>query len=288
MWSHIAEPIAEPKAAAGRGRFFAWRVAQPRGLALLLVAATALVALPARAKDPGQDTADRLMQAMGGKARFDADRFLTFRFVVERDGKEVASYDHAWDRFTGRYRLDGLKDGKPLRVLFNVNDRKGRVWLDGTELAPDAAKPYLDMAYERFINDSYWLLMPWKWLDPGVTLHDEAPHVVNGETCDVVSLTFGSVGLTPKDCYWAFVSQKDGLIKQWEFLLQKEDGSPGTGEHTTFTWEDWRDAGDGLLFSRKRVKVGPGPELAILFPEVKISSTVDESVLSPPPPSAAR
>lgn len=270
-------PFAEPR-----------MIARPGRMALLVLAGATVIALSAQAKGTAQDTANRTMQAMGGKARFDADRFLTFRFAVERDGKEVASYSHAWDRFTGRYRLDGQKDGKPLRVLFNVNDRQGRVWLDGSELAPDAAKPYLEMAYERFINDSYWLLMPWKWLDPGVTLHDAAPRAVSGESCDVVSLTFGAVGLTPKDCYWAFVSQKDGLMKQWEFLLQKDDGSPGTGEHTAFTWEDWQDAGDGILFSRKRVKVGPGPELAILFPEVKISNTVDESVFAPPAPSPPR
>ena len=255
--------------------------ANPR-LAVWLALVFALAAPAASAKNEPTEMAHKVMEAMGGKKTFDADRFLTFRFVVEQDGKELAAYDHAWDRYTGRYRLDGMKDGKPLRVIFNVNDRQGRVWLDGTELEGDTAKPYLDMAYERFINDTYWLLMPWKWLDPGVTLHDEGERTVDGEEYDVVSLSFGNVGLTPKDRYWAYVSGKDGLMKRWEFVLQKEDGSPGTGEPTMFTWEDWRDAGDGLLFSRKRMKVGPGPSLGILFPEVKISKTVDESAFLPP------
>jgi hypothetical protein len=256
-------------------------IADPRP-AVLLALLFALAAAPAAAKDEPAEVAHKVMEAMGGKSTFDADRFLTFRFVVEKDGKELASYDHAWDRYTGRYRLDGTKDGKPLRVIFNVNDRQGRVWLDGTELEGDAAKPYLDMAYERFINDTYWLLMPWKWLDPGVALHDEGERNLDGEEYDVVSLSFDKVGLTPKDRYWAYVSDKDGLMKRWEFVLQKDDGSPGTGAPTMFTWEDWRDAGDGLLFSRKRVKMGPGPSLAILFPEVKISKNVDESAFAPP------
>ena len=89
-----------------------------------------------------------------------------------------------------------------------------------------------------------------------------------------------------KDRYWAYVSDKDGLMKRWEFVLQNDDGSPGTGEPTMFTWEDWRDAGDGLLFARKHVKMGPGPSLAILFPEVKISKKVDESAFAPPTGSA--
>jgi hypothetical protein len=256
-------------------------IVEPRRAAGMLLA-LALIAGPAWAKNEPADMAHKVMDAMGGKAKFDADRFLTFRFVVERDGKELASYDHAWDRYTGRYRLDGSKDGKPLRVVFNVNDRHGRVWLEGAELDSTQAKPYLDMAYERFINDSYWLLMPWKWLDPGVTMHGEGERKVDGEAYEVISLSFDNVGLTPKDRYWAYVSEKDGLMKRWEFVLQKDDGSPGTGDPTMFTWEDWRDAGDGLLFSRRRVKMGPGPSLAILFPEVTISKTVDESAFAPP------
>ena len=260
-------------------------IAEPRRATLALLPLL-FIALPASGKDEMAEMAHKVMDAMGGKGKFDADRFLTFRFVVEKDGKELAGYDHAWDKYTGRYRLDGTKDGKPLRVVFNVNDRQGRVWLDGTELEGDKANPYLDMAYERFINDTYWLLMPWKWMDPGVTLHDEGERKLDGEEYDVVSLSFGEVGLTPKDRYWAYVSDKDGLMERWEFVLQNEDGSPGTGEPTMFTWEDWRDAGDGLLFSRKHVKMGPGPSLAILFPEVKISKNVDESAFAPPAGSA--
>ena len=259
-----------------------WSVIAKPGRSARIASFLLIIALPAYAKNDMTEMADKVMDAMGGKKKFDADRFLTFRFVVEKEGKELASYDHAWDRYTGRYRLDGTKDGKALRVLFNVNDRQGRVWLDGTELEGDKAKPYLDTAYERFINDSYWLLMPWKWLDPGVTLHDEGEQKLDGEEYDVVSLSFDNVGLTPKDRYWAYVSDKDGLMKRWQFVLQNDDGSPGTGDPTMFTWEDWRDAGDGLLFSRKHVKMGPGPALAILFPEVTISKTVDESAFAPP------
>ena len=261
-----------------------WSVIVESLYALWAIVALSLAWTPAATSGKTtRETAEQLMERMGGKANFDAHRFLTFRFVVERDGKPIASYDHAWDRTTGRYRLEATKDGKPLRVLFNVNDRQGRVWLDWTELEAQEAEAYLDMAYERFINDSYWLLMPWKWLDPGVTMTNEGERTLDGEAFDVVSLGFGdNVGLTPKDRYWAFVSEKDGLMKRWEFLLQQEDGSPGTGAPTAFSWEDWREAGDGLLFSRRKIKIGPGPALSILFPEVAISRKVDEPVFVPP------
>jgi len=256
-------------------------IADPRRRALSLLTLL-MIAVPACAKDDTTEWANAVMKAMGGKDTFDADRYLTFRFVVERDGKQLASNDHAWDRYTGRYRLDSQKDGKPVRVIMNVNDRQGRVWVEGKEVEGDATKPYLEMAYGRFINDSYWLLMPWKWLDPGVTLHDEGERNVDGADYHVVSLSFGNVGLTPKDRYWAFISKKDGLMRRWEFVLQNDDGSPGTGAPTPFTWEDWKDGGDGLLFCRKHVKIGSGPALAILFPDVKISKDVDESAFTPP------
>jgi hypothetical protein len=228
--------------------------------------------------------ADRLEAAMGGRARFDAHRFLKFRFAVERDGKEAGSWLHYWDRATGRYRLEGRKDSHPLLVLFNVNDRQGEVWLDGAKLDPEAAKPHLEEAYGRFINDSYWLLMPWKWRDPGVTLHYEGERTVEGELFDVVSLTFQGVGLTPNDHYWGIVSKKDGLLKRWEFVLQTEEGAPGTGEPAAFSWEEWQVVGEGLLLSCKKAKLGSEPALAIVFPVLDMAKAIDDSVFAPPPP----
>lgn len=254
-----------------------------------ILALGSLLAPVARAEsDPrALGVADRLEEAMGGRARFDAHRFLQFRFVVERDGKEVAAWLHFWDRATGRYRLEGRADGHPLRVLFNVNDRRGEVWLDGVRLDAEAAKPHLEAAYGRFINDSYWLLMPWKWRDPGVTLGYEGERTVDGEAFDVVSLSFENVGLTPKDRYRGFVSRTDGLLKRWEFVLQTKDGAPGTGEPVAFSWEEWKEVGEGLRLSRDKGKLGSGPAIAIRFPLLEMATTVDDSVFTPSPPADA-
>jgi hypothetical protein len=48
-------------------------------------------------------------------------RQFQFDFVVEREGKRVASFSHVWDRYTGDYRLTGTeKTGAPYVVYFNV------------------------------------------------------------------------------------------------------------------------------------------------------------------------
>ena len=87
----------------------------------------------------------------------------------------------------------------------------GRSWLDGEELEGSDVKKALDRAYGRFINDTYWLLMPAKMQDPGVNLASEGEAAKDGKTYDVVRLTFGEgVGLTPQDTYWAYVSKASG------------------------------------------------------------------------------
>jgi hypothetical protein len=67
-------------------------------------------------------------------------------------------------------------------------------------------------AYATFINDMYWLFMPWKWMDMGVNLKYLGQKPLGQETYDVVQLTFGKVGLTPGDMYHAYVSPKNHLI----------------------------------------------------------------------------
>ena len=57
--------------------------------------------------------ADRVMQALGGEAAWNATRYLRFDFAVDRGGKTVIRRAHAWDKWTGRYRVEGKdKDGR--------------------------------------------------------------------------------------------------------------------------------------------------------------------------------
>jgi len=259
-----------------------------------LVLSAALVLLgsvnASAASDPeAVAVAGRLMEAMGGREVFDAQRTIVFRFTVVREGEQLSDWVHVWDRPTGRYRLEGeTSDGEFVRVLFNVNTKEGEVWLNENTLSGEDAAAWLERAYGRFINDTYWLLMPWKWLDPGVNLAYEGEKTVEGRTYDVVRLTFGDVGLTSNDVYWGYVSRETGLMDRWEYLLQDKEGNPGTGEPTAWRWEDWEDTGSGVLLATVKRLQGSDADIAITHPLARTSPDAAEEALHPPPPPAAR
>lgn len=235
-------------------------------------------------KDPrAVEIAERMMEAMGGREAFEAQRLLHFVWIVERGDEEVSHYRHWWDRPTGRYRLEGKsREGVDFRVVFDVDDRTGKVWADGSLLEGEEAQKYLGMAYGRFINDTYWLLMPWKWLDPGVTLHYEGERRMGGEDYDVVRLSFDDgVGITSGDRYWAFVSRKTGLMHRWEYVLQKQDGSPGDAAPTVWTWKDWQDVGGGVRLSTRKEMEGGEQPFTIRFPTVTLSPEAPDQIFNP-------
>jgi hypothetical protein len=226
---------------------------------------------PSFAAEPAPEAvslAHRTMAAMGGEDRWRAARLLRFDFTSVRDGQPGALYSHWWDRQTGDYRLEGVdKEGNPYRVLFDVGDRTGRAWSGGRELAGDELGRMLEMAYGRFINDSYWLLMPWKWLDPGVRLGHEGRRAVDGAEYEVVTLAFeDGVGLTSRDRYWVLVSPESGRVARWEYVLQDQEGRPGQGEPTAWAWEEWKPTAAGIELATVRRRIGPGPAVQIRFP----------------------
>ena len=147
----------------------------------------------------------------------------------------------------------------------------GRSWLDGEELEGSDVKKALDRAYGRFINDTYWLLMPAKMQDPGVNLGSEGEADKDGKTFDVVRVTFGQgVGRTPQDTYWAYVSKDSGLMERWEFVLTGQEAK----DRAAFTWTDWQTVG-GVRLSLE--KSAPGGSTVIRFEHVSGSGSADNA-----------
>lgn len=185
--------------------------------------------------------AERLLEALGGRQAFEGTRFLRFNFFGFRT--------HHWDRHTGRYRLEGRnRAGEAYVVLFDTDSKDGRAWKDGAEIAGEAKAEMLKMAYGAFINDTYWLLMPYKLLNPGVTLRDAGQETIDGTTYDVVKLTFDSVGLTPGDSYWAYLDPQSGLMERWAYHLESWEADR---PKTHWKWLEWQRYGDILLSSRR-------------------------------------
>ena len=206
-----------------------------------------LMASPASADDRAMQLAERVMAALGGEEAWAETRFIQFNFFGART--------HHWDRHTGAHRLEGkTRDGDHYVVLHNVNSRKGEAFLNGELLTGDSAKEWLERAYGAWINDTYWLVMPYKLRDPGVHLSHDGEEDIDGQTYDKLLLTFDRVGLTPGDRYWAYIDRESGLMRRWAYHLQGwgEDRAP-----TAWDWLDWKSYGDIMLSSR-RVKVDDG------------------------------
>ena len=215
--------------------------------------------------------AERVSQALGGEAAWNATRFLRFDFAVEAEGQVRFSRAHTWDKWTGRYRLQGkTKEGQAFVVLMNVNTKQGAAWVDGQAVEGEALKKQLENGYAAWVNDTYWLIMPYKLRDPGVSL----AHVGQEAGCDKILLTFDGVGLTPKDRYWVWVNQKTGLVDRWDFVLK---GEPGPA--TTFEWKGWKAFGKIQLADDRR---DPKSGRRIFFPVLETPASVEDAVFAQP------
>jgi hypothetical protein len=177
--------------------------------------------------------ADEVMEALGGRPAWDRTRFITWSFFGRRT--------HVWDKHTGNLRFD---DGETL-VLMNLRSRQGRAWKQGDEVEdPADLQELLHAAESAWINDSYWVFMPYKLKDTGVTLK----HVGEGSTeagseADVLELTFKGVGRTPENKYHVYVDKQSRLVTQWDFYPKAADPEP----RFRSPWKDWQASGEILL-----------------------------------------
>lgn len=202
---------------------------------LLFIALGALLPAQTDKRDPkAEEVAAAMMKAMGGEHAWKAAHFIRYDFKVTRGGKQVVNRSHLWDKWGGRYRLETkTKDGKSEVVLFtNVNDKQGGVYRDGAKLEGADADKALQSAHGAYINDMYWLAMPWKWMDPGVNVKYVGPQKRGKDEYEVVQLTFSQVGLTPGDTYRAFISKASNLMTYWEYTLQNKNKGAWDWQYT--------------------------------------------------------
>ncbi|QJD79196.1 hypothetical protein [Spirosoma rhododendri] len=179
--------------------------------------------------------ADAVMQAMGGRKAWDNTHLIAWNFFGAR--KLV------WDKWTGDVRVDNLRNDQT--VLLNINNNKGRVFRNGAELTdPDSVAKYVKAGKDAWINDSYWLVMPFKLKDSGVTLKylGEDP-TKDGKPADVVQMTFKNVGNTPDNKYKIWIDKGSHLVTQWAHYPKFTDEQP----RFTLPWADYQRHGEILL-----------------------------------------
>ena len=124
--------------------------------------------------------ADSVMAAMGGREAWDNTRYIAWNFFGRRT--------HVWDKWTGNLRFEP-QAGKV--ILMNINTKEGRVFQNGEEVTDaEAVAGDLDAGYKAWVNDSYWLAMPYKLKDTGVTLkYVGAGELDDGRAGQILQLT---------------------------------------------------------------------------------------------------
>ena len=188
--------------------------------------------------------------AMGGMTNYNNTKFIQWDF-----GKRKLF----WNKWTGDVRVENPEANQT--ILVNVNTLKGKVYENGALVEDDAkSNKLLQQAKNWWINDSYWLVMPWKLQDPGVTLkYIKTEQLSDGNTADVLQMTFSAVGVTPDNKYWIYVDQKEHLVKQWSYFKSFNDPEP----KFTLAWDNYQKSGN-ILLSFDRSKGAGGPKNVVV------------------------
>jgi len=232
----------------------------------------------AQVQESGQDQAavlaEQVMTAMGGWDHWNATRYLGFAFF--------GFGSHVWDRYTGRYRVSWTDRESEQNhvILMNLNTMEGTVYIDGGEVT-DAEKreQFLERGKRAWINDAYWLLMPYKLQDPGVHLTYDGEEVLDGVVYDKLHLRFDDVGVTPDDEYWAYINRDTHLMDRWVYLLQLREGQEER-RRGEWKWNSWKQYGNIMLSAEREDMDGQKRS----HEEVAVYEQVDDAVFTSPAP----
>ena len=191
------------------------------------------------------EIADSVVLAMGGRENYDNLRYLAWNFFGARD--------LIWDKKTDRVRID--IPAQKTTYLVNVSTMEGKAKVNDMEVTqPDSLQKHMQIAKEIWINDSYWLVMPFKLKDSGVTLkYAREDTLKSGLIMDVIELTFDGVGVNPENKYEVYVDRADRLVRQWAYFKDASQSTPSA----VWPWDNYMEY-NGVFLSANRSD-GKGP-----------------------------
>ena len=179
--------------------------------------------------------ADSVMKAMGGQENWENTRIISWNFFGSRI--------HTWNKKTGRDRIE--IPGSDMVIDMNISSREGKVMKGGEEMThPDSVQKYMKRGYEMWVNDSYWLVMPYKLKDAGVTLsYMGIDTTQTGIPSHKLKMTFDGVGVTPQNMYHVYVDTSDYMVRQWAYFPKADSEEP----RFILPWDDYQKYGDIML-----------------------------------------
>ncbi len=179
--------------------------------------------------------AGKVMKAMGGYESWKDTRYIAWTFLGRRR--------LIWDKFTGDVRINSLNDS--LKIILNIHSMNGKVMKSGELVTnSDSLQKYIDSGRRIWINDSYWLVMPFKMKDSGVTLaYMGEDSTKRGQPSHVVALTYKDVGVTPENKFHVWIDKKSLLVTQWAYYREAEQDS----SDFIMPWLDYKKYGEIML-----------------------------------------
>jgi hypothetical protein len=190
--------------------------------------------------------ADDVMKGMGGRNAWNETRYLRWTYFNQRA--------LLWDKKKERVRIDYLNQN--LKIILNYKTMTGRVRMNNRELTKmDSLDKYLQKGKEDFLNDAYWVFMPFLLKDDGVSLKylGEKESMI-GAKCEAIELSFKDRPVGGNIKYHIYINRVSRLVVEWTGYKMADDATP------TFRtpWQDYRALGH-IMMSGNR---GEGKYLA--------------------------
>lgn len=202
--------------------------------------------------------ANQVMEANGGQEAWQNLTYVKWNFFGSRL--------HIWNKKTDDYVIKGLKEDYLIKG--NLHESATYLALGGQQIThPDSLSKYGNKAKSMWNNDAYWLFMPYKLKDQGVTLkYISQEKDMLGNDADKLAMTYTAVGDTPDNKYIIYVDQTTKLITQWDFYPLASDEEP----RFQIPWTEYLEY-DGVMLASSRgdkyqiTEIETGPSLARYF-----------------------
>lgn len=190
--------------------------------------------------------------AKHGISSWDQVEELQFTFNVEKD---TVHFVRAWTWKPKTGEVTEVVNGDTVSYNRNAVDEKSL------------------QADKGFINDTYWLLAPFKLVwDEGLEIDSviraEAP--ISRDTLNKLTITYtGDQGYTPGDAYDLYLDD-DLLVKEWVYRQANKEGNC-----MATTWEDYTTI-NGIRFATRHRNIRDN--VAIYFTGITVKTTENREV----------
>ena len=192
----------------------------PKALALGVVLSTLGVvcqsaAAPVESDEQATAVAERLLAASGGRANWEATRYLSWIHLGNRL--------YVWDKSTGDLRVEN----KITVVLMNLSSGSGRAWKYGEEITdPEDRQRALDFATEVWQIDSHEFLLPFLLGGDDIRLEYLGGGSIDDRPVDRLGVTFAEGYAYSRAEYRLHIDRETSLLVQFDHYLDAGDEQP--------------------------------------------------------------